>query len=76
MSLVKPRIKPRRGGDGRIEDEIKPVKRGLQVEIVPEAVAVDEGVGPGRLLSGKEVAETGELDFFDGPADHLLDFEI
>ena len=55
------------------EDCVEPVEGGLQVEVIPQAVAEDEGVGFGGFAWGKEGAETEELFRGNGEADHLLD---
>lgn len=61
--------------DGGVEEGVEPVEGGLEVEIVPEAVAVDEGVGASGLLGGQETAQTVELVVRDGEADHLFDLD-
>lgn len=61
-------------GEGGVEDEVEPVEGGLQVEVVPEAVAEDEGVGAFGLGGGELGAEAGELFGGDGEADDLLDW--
>lgn len=60
-------------GEGGVEDEVEPVQGGLQVEIVPEAVAQDEGVRAGGLGGWELGAEAGELVGGDGEFDHLFD---
>ena len=45
--------------EGGIENQVQPVEGGLEVEIIPEAVAIDEGVGAVGFVGGKEGAETG-----------------
>lgn len=57
------------------EDGVGPVEGCLEVEIVPETVAEDEGVGAGGFSGWEDGAETGELFGGDGEADHLLDCE-
>ncbi len=60
--------------EGGVEDEVQPVEGGLQVEVVPKAVAEDEGVGAFGLGWGELGAEAGELFGGDGEADHHLDW--
>lgn len=59
--------------DGGVEDSVEPVERGLEVEVVPEAVAEDEGVRTGRLGRWEESAQAGDLFWGDGEADHHFD---
>lgn len=66
---------PGRGLDGSIEDGVEPVEGGLEVEIVPEAVAVDEGVWASGLFRWEEAAQAVELVGGDGEADHLFDLD-
>lgn len=57
----------------RLEDRVEPVERGLQVEVVPKAVAENEGVGFGGFGAAEEFAEAGKFFGADGEANHLFD---
>ena len=61
-----------RGG----EDAVEPVLRRLEVEVVPEAVAEDEGVWSAGLGGGEEGLEAGDFVRVEGEAEHHLDDEV
>lgn len=56
-----------------VEDRVEPVEVGLQVQVVPEAVAKDERNGLGRLARAERLAEAGELLLGNGEADNDFD---
>lgn len=53
-----------------VEDGVEPVEGRLQVQVVPEAVAEDEGVGFAGFAGGEEGAEAVEFFGGDREADH------
>ena len=57
----------------RFEDCVEPVEGRLQVEVVPQTVAEDEGVRFGGLGGAEEGSESVELFGGDGEADHGFD---
>lgn len=57
----------------RFEDRVEPVEGRLKVEVVPQTVAEDEGVGFGGLGCAEEGLEAVELFGGDGEADHCFD---
>lgn len=59
-----------------IENCVQPVKGGLEVEIVPEAMAEDEGVRTIGLLDWEESTEAVELVRGNGEADHHFDLRV
>lgn len=66
----------RKLGSRGLKDQVEPVERGLQVEVVPEAVAENEGVGFGGFGGAEDVAEAGEFFGGDGEADHLFNWGV
>ena len=48
----------------------------MKVEVIPEAVAENEGVGFGGFGITEEAVEAGEFFGGDGEADHLFDWEM
>ena len=58
-----------------VEDGVEPVQGRLQVEVVPQAVAEDEGVRFGGLAGAEEGSEAVEFFGGDGEADHLFDWQ-
>ena len=61
-----------RGGQG--QDMIEPVEGRLEVEIIPKAVAEDEGIWFLRLGAAEERREALRLLRWNGESDHQLDY--
>lgn len=55
-----------------VKELVQPVEGGLEIEIVPETMPEDKGVGSVGLFRWEECAETVELVGWDGEADHHL----
>lgn len=54
------------------KERVKPVEGGLEIKIIPQTVAEDEGVGTIRLLGWEEGTQAVELVGGDGKPDHHL----
>ena len=61
--------------DRCFKHKVKPVKSSLEVEVVPETMAVYEGVRSRWFCWWEEAAEAFKFFKGDGPADHLLNCE-
>ena len=48
----------------------------MEVEVIPEAVAKDEGVGAGGFGEGKEFTKSREFIVGDGEADHQFNWWV
>ena len=65
-----------RGGAGVVKDAVEPVDGGLEVEVVPEAVAEDEGVRSARARRREEIFEARDFDGVEREFEHQLDDEV
>ena len=62
--------------EGSVENGIEPVEGGLEVKVVPEAVAEDEGVGAGWFGGREKLAEAVQFYFGNRKPDHHLDWAV